>query len=657
MRLWCALLLCWWASVAWGQSPEKAVKEGPVTRILVVHNQAQQHPWIRPFDLVLHQSLQKAGERTQIYIEHLDIARFPSPDNQANFQNYLIQKYAEQMPDIMVGNGAPAVNLLTQVRERFGKAIPLLGVGFVSGLSAKARNAEDFVMADSVLDIDATMRQIVTLRPGTRHVAIVGQLPQKALNEALQNYLDRDGWAEFGEARRVSATRINDVIAQVKAMPPDTAILLFGYLTDDRDTPLGPTQTTQELAQKLSVPIFGLYDSAMGAGMVGGRLMSGIDQAKVVVDLLQRLIHGESINRLPRTVVSNNRDVFDHVQLERFGIAEDLLPPGSEVINRPPSLYETNPLVVTMTIAGIIVLVVILGALAVLMRSRARSAQVMERANSELEQRMIERSGELKQAMEQLMHSEKLAALGSLVAGIAHELNTPLGNAYTVTTTFQEHSRDMATVIESDQLRRAQLTTYMAQAKDAGEIIERNMKRAIELVMSFKQIAVDQSSERRRSFDLAELVKETLLTLSPGLRHEPVHIACQIDSQLRFDSYPGALIQVLTNLINNAVIHGRGERADLSISINGAVARREGFATLSVSDNGVGMSAEVRKRIFDPFFTTRMGQGGSGLGLYLVDNLVTDALGGRIEVHSEPEAGARFDIELPLQAPQMPVLA
>lgn len=272
--------------------------------------------------------------------------------------------------------------------------------------------------------------------------------------------------------------------------------------------------------------------------------------------------------------------------------------------------------------------------------------EALHRANQELAATVET----LQRTQSELVRAEKLAALGSLVAGVAHELNTPIGNCVTVASTLEEQvdqfSRDVAA-----GLRRSTLEGFVGSARTAADILMRNLKRASELVVSFKQVAVDQTSSQRRRFALSEVVSEILLTLQPTLRKTPVIVAQDIAADIICDSYPGPLGQTLANLINNALLHGFDGRDAGCITISARPLPGERFE-LVVADDGVGIDAADQKRIFDPFFTTKLGKGGSGLGLHIVYNLVTGVLGGEISVDSQRQTGTRFIVVAPLTAPQ-----
>ncbi|SFV06425.1 transporter substrate-binding domain-containing protein [Pseudoduganella namucuonensis] len=286
---------------------------------------------------------------------------------------------------------------------------------------------------------------------------------------------------------------------------------------------------------------------------------------------------------------------------------------------------------------------------------RAREEEI-QRLNTVLEQRVHERTAQLTQAnedlrlaAEQLVQTEKVASLGRLVAGIAHELNTPLGSSLTAATTMRDLLRDFGAGLVGGGLRRSQAEEFLRQCQQACGIIERNTHRASGLIENFKELAVDQASVRRRPFRLRHTVEEVIATHRNAWKKTPHRIALDIPEEIELDSYPGPLAQVLSNLLENTLVHGFAASAGGTVTILASVDGER--VCLSYGDDGAGIPAEHCNKIYDPFFTTRMGQGGSGLGLYIVQTLVSGVLGGTIAVHSEAGLGTRFHITLPLVAP------
>lgn len=256
----------------------------------------------------------------------------------------------------------------------------------------------------------------------------------------------------------------------------------------------------------------------------------------------------------------------------------------------------------------------------------------------------------LKMAQGELLRNEKLAALGNMVGGVAHELNTPIGNGVMAVSTLHDDVRRFRHEMAAG-LRRSTLDRFVDRLEAGAEIAQRNLERANELITSFKQVAVDQGSARRRRFELAGAVREILLTLQPMLERASCTVQVDIAPNIEMDSYPGPLGQVIANLVSNAVMHGFEGRAGGCLELTAAPAG-DGQICILISDDGIGISPDVVDRIFDPFFTTRLGRGGTGIGLHVVWNAVTVVLGGTVTVASTPGRGTTFRIMLPLEAPR-----
>ena len=257
----------------------------------------------------------------------------------------------------------------------------------------------------------------------------------------------------------------------------------------------------------------------------------------------------------------------------------------------------------------------------------------------------------LEQTQDELVRSEKLAALGSMVAGVAHELNTPIGNSLMVASHLVETSRKMKESLKTG-LKKSMLDEFLGNTDTAGDVLVRNLGKAAELVSSFKQVAVDQTSSQRRRFKLAEMVAEVVTSLGPTIKMTPYIVEQEIYDDICMDTFPGPLGQVVTNLINNGIIHGFDGREHGHIRIETVKSDDRSQVILKIADNGKGIPPGVLPRIFDPFFTTKLGQGGSGLGLNIVHNMVFGILGGRITADSVPGEGCCFTLVLPLTAPQ-----
>jgi C4-dicarboxylate-specific signal transduction histidine kinase len=293
--------------------------------------------------------------------------------------------------------------------------------------------------------------------------------------------------------------------------------------------------------------------------------------------------------------------------------------------------------------------------------TKLRSAESeIRQLNQDLEQKINDRTLALKtsnqdllntlstlhQYQNQIVETEKMASLGQMVAGVAHEVNTPIGLGVTASTLMQDKLAEIQKAFDDKKLTSNQLAKFLGDSAENLGIIYRNLERAANLIRSFKQVAVDQSNDNRRYFNMHQLLNEVLLSLRPNLKKTQHQVVLHCDENLELESKPGPISQILINLIMNSLIHAfeHIEQGTITISVSLANSR----CYLHYKDNGAGVPENIKKRIFDPFVTTKRGEGGSGLGMHLVYNLVTQALNGKIQLESSLDHGIDIQIDFPV---------
>ena len=296
-------------------------------------------------------------------------------------------------------------------------------------------------------------------------------------------------------------------------------------------------------------------------------------------------------------------------------------------------------------------------------QSLAHSFSELEIKNSQLtdysgtlESKVRQRTTELEtalnnvnQAHQELARVERMASLGSLVAGVAHELNTPIGNCLLVASTLEEETSKFLLLMESGNLRRSELQLFTACASESSKLLLRGLHQAAHLVGDFKQVAVDQSSSQRRKFQLHTMLNELTALLMSSLSKTTYTLTLDVPAEIEMDSFPGPLGQIFNNLISNSVAHAFANRPMGNMVVTAEVINDK--VKLVFKDDGQGMPADILHRIFEPFFTTRFGRGGSGLGLSIAYNIVTNILCGEIKVSSTPGSGSCFTISIPMITP------
>lgn len=268
----------------------------------------------------------------------------------------------------------------------------------------------------------------------------------------------------------------------------------------------------------------------------------------------------------------------------------------------------------------------------------------------EAEERIRQLNASLEQRMqEEATRSEARATLGTLIASVSHEMGTPMGNSLMTASTLADQAKHFQALLDAGALRRSSLTEFIAQVREGNALLMRNLERAVTLLKNFRQVAADQASEQRREFDLRQVLGEVLHTLAPSLKREAHVVTLDVPEGIAMDSYPGPLGQVVINLINNAYLHAFEGMAQGTVQLKAQASDNE--VTLVCQDNGRGIAPETLEKMFMPFFSTRIGSGGTGLGMFIVDNLVKSTLGGSLSVASTLGAGTTVTITLPRVAP------
>ncbi|WP_028581481.1 hybrid sensor histidine kinase/response regulator [Desulfogranum japonicum] len=334
-----------------------------------------------------------------------------------------------------------------------------------------------------------------------------------------------------------------------------------------------------------------------------------------------RTVH-EKYPNLPIIVVSGAGVIEDAIEAVREGAWDYLVKP----------LYSLKTLIQSVEKA----------------LERAHLIAENQEYQKNLEKRTLELQKEIEdreKAEKKLVQSEKMAALGDLVAGVAHEINTPLGIGVTGISYLQDATNTFQQLFETGEAKKSDLEKFLKDCREACEVTLSNLSRAAQLVTGFKQIAVDQSSDERRTFNVKEYIQEILFSLYPRIKKTKHTVDLDCPEELVIDSYPGAFSQILTNLVMNSLIHGFEDIEQGTISI--AIMQENSSLTLHYKDDGKGMTEEQRTKIYDPFYTTKRGSGGTGLGMNLVFNLVSEKFTGEIECESTPGGGVHITISIP----------
>jgi two-component system, NtrC family, sensor kinase len=456
-------------------------------------------------------------------------------------------------------------------------------------------------------------------------------------SDQLRSILTLTHTVEHCESKHAVLTQIHALLKQliyaenffVVVLDDEKRLLHFEFFADQYDEDKNPIPFLQ-----------GGLDGSLSAYVVAaGRVVRGTSQ-----ELLSQAGHGDKLRDQhygPRA--------YDWLGVPMV-VANEVL--GAVVIQSyDPEIRfkDGDPSILSMFAEA-------LGAALHQRRIRERLERTVSERTAQLEtaKRAAEHAlVDLRAAQRHLVEAEKMASLGQLVAGVAHEANTPLGVALTANSYLQTLLRELHKSVNSGGVTSEALAQFLATAEQSTNMVGSNLERAARLVQSFKQVSVDRSSEGRRRFDLKTFLQELITSLASMWRHRSISVVVNCKAGLELDSFPGSLSQALSNLIQNALVHAYAEDQSGTLRIDCSECA-PGRYRIRVSDDGNGITPEHQDKIFEPFFTTRRNRGGTGLGLHVVYNLVTHKLGGTIEVESGPGVGSQFLIEIPGVAPNVP---
>ena len=369
----------------------------------------------------------------------------------------------------------------------------------------------------------------------------------------------------------------------------------------------------------------------------------------------------ETSNNVPKTLVYRVKNTHEHLVLDNAKENNDYN--RDDYINKyQPKSVLCMPLIDRGQLIGILYLennqtsgAFTSDRIEILNLLCSQAAISLENAQlyNNLEIKVQERTAELSQALQnlkdtqkQLVESEKMASLGSLVAGVAHEINTPVGTCITVASTLNEETQAFAEAIANGQLKRSVLNNYIETCTECTQLIGSNLKRAGELIGSFKQVAVDRTHLEMRTFAIKPYLEEVLTSLMPNIRQQGHEVSVEGDENIQLKTYPGALAQIVTNLTNNSLVHAYpdGQSGQLNWRIE---LKEEEKLIIEYEDDGCGIAKAELEKIFEPFYTTARNQGRTGLGLHIVYNLVTQKLLGTIWVQSQVGQGVKYTLSIP----------
>ncbi len=633
--------------------------QAPQTKnVLVLHSYHPELNWTNSVMEGIAAALNKYNGNIHIYVEYMDAKRHFDEKYNELLVDLLRHKYREVALDVIVCSDDDALNFLYKYRNQLFAGVPVTFCG-INVLNSALISTKNYTGVLETNDMNNTLQLALKLHPHVQNIYVIsdqtvsGKIITEKFLAVTQPFKNR---LRFTVIDNLPMNKLQSYLAQI---PNDSIIFLLSVSRDSDGVVYTHKQFIDAIADYANVPMYSVWDFYLGRGIVGGRLTNGLANGELAGQMARRVLAGESIENIPIMRQSPYKYMFDFVQINRFGIRLADLPPDSIIINRPVSLYETDRQLFLQVAALIFGMGIIIVILTLVIRRSIRAERALHKFSDQLEERVSARTEELatankqlrhtlsvlRQTQDQLVQSEKMAALGGLVAGLAHEINTPIGNGVTAVSFMEQKQADLAKKYQLNSLKKSDMEEFISINSEALTLIRLNLAKAVGLIQSFKKVAIDQSTEECRSFRMCEYIDDILMSLKPKLKHTGHNIIVDCDKDIVIDSYPSAISQIVTNLVLNSLTHAYEGSQQGSIKI--AVIDTGDNIQLWYSDDGKGIAPALHKKIFEPFYTTKRGQGGTGLGLHIVYNIVTQKLNGTIKVDSAVGKGTQFLIIFP----------
>ncbi len=644
---------------AYTSSKQTYLHEEDKKNILVLNSYHADMPWVQMLERGI-KTVFDPYPQIILYFDYMDTKRNIGNEYLENLYNLYTYKYKHKKFDAVIVTDDVAYQFALQHQEELFPSTPIVfcGVNFFSEDQIQGNPWVTGVV--EVVDMKKTIELALQLHPQVKRIVVVndesavGETNRLLLEKIIPNFSPN---IQFSLFQNMS---MKEVLEQVAILDQDTLILLMTFNVDKEQAVFSYEESSDLISAHTNIPIYGTWDFYLGHGVVGGMMTSGYLQGQRAADLVYRIIvGGEPSANIPVITESINQYMFDYNDMIKVGLDESKIPRGSMIMNKPASFYDTYKNLVWFLILIFITLLALIIVLAINIRRRKRGEKEILQLNAELETRVLERTKELQstndaltntlvdlqQTRNHLVEFEKMASLGELVAGVAHEINTPIGNSITATSHLEVKTSQINEKFSNGQMKKSDLENYLDASNKVVKIIFTNLERAAQLVHSFKKIAVDQSVEERRQFELGEYMNDVLVSLKPQLKKTKHKVILNCPADIKVYWHPGTLWQIISNLLNNSLVHAYDEDEIGTITID--ISHDDGSILLQYSDDGKGMPPEVQKKVFEPFFTTRRGTGGSGLGMHIVYNLVVFKMGGSIECMSKLGVGTVFTVKLP----------
>ncbi len=615
----------------YGSEAEYSAAQKKTLEILLINSYHDGYIWSRDLIKGVQETLEENFEGFNLRIEHMDTKNISSPAYFEELRHLYSVKYEKNQFDVILSADDNALRFLMQYRDDLFGQTPVFFCG-VNTLSVYP-SLEETELVYGVSEKNSmadTVAVAIRQNPEIKDVYLVvedtitGKSTKTDVKNVMRNEFPNMNLHIFEE---MTIFQIRD---KVKTLDPAHAIVVYAFYAVDIDgTVHALDYPVILLTEASSVPVYSLFTFGFATGSVGGKLIEGYTQGARMVELMADYLQKGYLEE--RFIEDNtfNRYKFDYNALTRYGLSVDLLPKESVIINQPKNFYQDHKLEINISFFMLFMLIAYLAA---------------------LRYQISFQTFKIETAQRELLEAEKLASLGRLVAGVAHEVNTPIGIGVTLASHIKTISNKMGKAVEDGSIGKHAFMSGVADLQTSSDQLLETMEKASELIKSFKRVAIDQVSEAYRDVNIGQYLSEIVSSLSQELKKKNVEIRIICEEEISLWVHAGAIYQLTLNLIMNSLLHGFEGRDSGMIDITASKISKNEQAWIRIRyrDYGVGMTTDVLEHIYDPFFTTKRDAGGNGLGMSIVYDLVTQTLAGTIECSSAEQAGTEFIIEFPV---------
>jgi len=610
--------------------------EPEIVNVLLLNSYHDGYIWSNELKKGVNDVLDSSFEEYIIRTEHMDTKNVSSDAYFKELSELYKYKFKPDAFDIIISADDNALKFLLQYRDSLFPDTPVFFCG-VNTLGAhnleNVQNIYGVVEKSSIVD---TVKVAIKQNSNIENIYVVVDDTITGRSTKADIRRDMSGYNEDLNLVILEDRTIFEIQEYLRTVEPDKSIAIQSFYVVDVDGEVYPLEYTAQLLIDASpVPVYALFPFGFGSGTVGGKFVDGYSQGKRATEMAVGYLDGNRYEGAEFVVDdSYNQYFFDYEVMDKFDLDMSVLPENSIIINNQSSFYIRHQSVINTSLIIFFALVIYVMILRLQLATQTQK---------------------ITKTQKDLMQSERMASLGRLVAGVAHEVNTPIGIGVTLASHMKESTKSIQEIYNDKQMKQSDLEQFLDIMQTNSELLLSNMLKASELIQSFKRVAVDQTSDKHREINLSIYLDEILNSLKSELKrnHVEVKVSCQ-DGMILW-THAGAIYQIVLNLIMNSIIHGFEGREDGLIEITAGVMTDSKSKSVSIKyrDYGTGMSKTELDQIYEPFFTTKRHEGGSGLGMHIVYNLVAQSLNGTIECTSAPQAGTEFLILFPFESPEI----